>query len=98
MADSNYFYLRYSLEHFWSYFLLLLTSLISYSADDPGIGRLNGTGEVKNILGFWGALSSSIIISMLGELSYILIVFVLYAGIVTIVGIGSVGLVLKGPL
>ena len=76
----------------------LLTSLITYSADDPGIGRLNGTGEVKNILGFWGALSSSIILSVLGELSYILIVFVLYAGIVTIVGVGSVGLVLKVAL
>lgn len=76
----------------------LLTSLITYSADDPGIGKLNGTGEVKNVLGFWGALSSSIVLSVLGELSHILIIFVLYAGIVTIVGIGSVGLVLKGGL
>ena len=73
----------------------LLISLITYSSDDPGIGRLNGTGEVKNVLGFWGALSSSIILLVLGELSHILIIFLLYSGIVTIVGIGSVGLVLK---
>jgi len=78
--------------------IFLLASLITFSAEDPGIGKLKGAGEVKNILGFWGALSSSIILVMLGELSYILIIFMLYAGIVTIVGIGSVSLILKGAL
>ncbi len=76
----------------------LLASLITYSPEDPGIGKLNGTGEVKNFLGFWGALSSSIFLITLGELSYILIIFLLYVGVVTIVGISKKGFVLKGVL
>ena len=35
---------------------------------------------------------------MLGEMSYILIIFLLYSGIATIVGIGKKGLILKGVL
>ena len=51
----------------FSFSLFLLISIFSYSSSDPGIGRLVEKSEIANFFGFWGAISSSILLSRNAE-------------------------------
>ena len=58
----------------------LLISILTHSLSDPGIGKLSGAAEIKNFFGLWGAISSSILLILIGKTSLIFIVFLFYLG------------------
>ncbi len=70
---------------FASVFTLL--SQISYSVDDPGIGKSQTSYEIANYMGFIGAYYSSALFVLLGLSSYILTLFL---------GIQSLRFITKG--
>ena len=59
-----------------SFSLFLVISIITYNSNDPGIGKLVGKSEVTNFFGFWGAISSSVLIILFGKASLLLVVFI----------------------
>jgi len=75
--------------------LFLFVSILTYDINDPGIGRLVGSGGVTNFFGFWGAFSSSVFLSLLGKTSIFLVFFLLYVGVFFILGIIIKGVFLK---
>ena len=75
--------------------LFLIVSIFTYNSNDPGLGKIIGNSEILNFFGFWGAISSSIIIVISGKASLLLIVFVLYVGIFLVLGVNIKKLFLK---
>ena len=78
--------------------LILLTSIYSYSQNDPGFNQLNyniNEYEINNILGLFGAYLSSYSIIFIGTFSYLLVFFIIIEGSKNILGIKSRLIVLK---
>ncbi|MDB4860199.1 DNA translocase FtsK 4TM domain-containing protein [Alphaproteobacteria bacterium] len=67
--------------------LFLFVSIYTYNTNDPGIGRLLGNSEIKNFFGFWGAIFSSIFITLYGKASFFLVVFLSYLGFFMFLGL-----------
>ena len=76
----------------FSFSLFLFVSIYTYNPNDPGIGRLVGKSEITNFFGFWGALFSSIFVTLYGKTSIFLVIFLSYLGIFMFLG-----LILKRP-
>jgi DNA segregation ATPase FtsK/SpoIIIE, S-DNA-T family len=72
--------------------LFLLVSIYTHNLNDPGIGRLVGRSEITNFFGFWGAIFSSIFLTLGGKSSFLLVIFFLYLGVFLFLG-----MVLKRP-
>ncbi len=72
--------------------IFLFVSIYTYNPNDPGIGRLVGRSEITNFFGFWGAIFSSIFLTLYGKASYLLVIFLSYLSIFMFLG-----LVLKRP-
>jgi DNA segregation ATPase FtsK/SpoIIIE, S-DNA-T family len=72
--------------------LFLFVSIYTYNTNDPGIGRVVGRSDITNFFGFWGAICSSIFITLYGKASFFLVIFLSYLGIFMFLG-----LVLKRP-
>ena len=77
---------------FFGFSLFLFVSIFSYSPSDPGIGRLVGKSEIANFFGFWGAISSSVLLILFGKTSYLLVIFLMYLSVFLVLG-----LILKRP-
>jgi S-DNA-T family DNA segregation ATPase FtsK/SpoIIIE len=75
-----------------SFSLFLFVSIYTYNPNDPGIGKLVGKSEITNFFGFWGAIFSSILLTLYGKTSFVLVVFLSYLGVFMFLG-----LVLKRP-
>ncbi|MDC1047114.1 DNA translocase FtsK 4TM domain-containing protein [Alphaproteobacteria bacterium] len=75
-----------------SFSLFLLVSIYTYNPNDPGIGRLIGKSEITNFFGFWGAVFSSVFLTLYGKTSIFLVIFLSYLGIFMFLG-----LILKRP-
>ena len=59
--------------------LIYLTSLYSFSPNDPGFNQFNysiNDSEISNLLGFFGAYLSSYSLVFIGTLSYLLAFFI----------------------
>jgi len=67
--------------------LFLSLSIYTYNPNDPGIGRLVGGLEVTNFFGFWGAISSSILLGMFGRSSFLFVIFILYSSVFLLLGL-----------
>ena len=78
-----------------SFSLFLIISIFTYNSNDPGLGKIVGRSEVINFFGFWGAISSSFLIVLLGKTSLLLVVFILFVGIFFTLGIKIKRLFLK---
>ena len=76
-----------------SFFLFL--SLITYSPDDPGIGKLFDEQEISNVFGFFGAITSSIFYAVFGTPSLIISIYLLYVGIILALGVIKTRLLIK---
>ena len=79
------------LKVFFGLFLIslssfILISIISHSPGDPSIGRLVGDGEIANIFGFWGSISSGVFLMLFGSGSVILSAFILFLGTSFVLG------------
>ena len=72
--------------------LFLFISIYTYNPNDPGIGRLVGRSEITNFFGFWGAIFSSIFLTLYGKASFFIVIFLSYLGVFMFLG-----LVLKRP-
>ena len=75
-----------------SFSLILFVSIYTYNPNDPGIGRLVGNSEITNFFGFWGAVFSSIFLTLFGQASFVLVIFLSYLS-----GIMILGIILKRP-
>ncbi len=69
-----------------SFSLFLFISIYTYNPNDPGIGKLGGGLEITNFFGFWGAVFSSIFLTLFGKASLILVIFLSYLGIFVLLG------------
>ena len=56
----------------------LIISIFTFNPNDPGIGKITGMSEVSNYFGFWGAISSSVLLILFGKVSLLLVVFLFY--------------------
>ena len=72
--------------------VFLFVSLYTYNPNDPGMGRLLDKSEITNFFGFWGAIFSSIFLTLFGKASFFLVIYLLYLGVFLFFG-----LVLKRP-
>ncbi len=78
--------------------LIYLTSLYSFSPDDPGFNQFNynvNESEITNLLGFFGALLSSYSLIFIGTLSYLLAFFITIEGGKLFLGIANRLIILK---
>ncbi len=78
--------------------LIIIFSLLTYSDSDPGFNKLVGNETnfiVKNIFGIYGAYTSSLLLVFIGEISYLLGLFLLYEGIKILLGINNKYIILK---
>ena len=67
--------------------LFLIVSIFTYNPSDPGIGKLVRDSEITNFFGFWGAISSSVFFVLFGKASFVLIFFILYLGVILVLGV-----------
>ncbi len=74
--------------------LIYLTSLYTYSPDDPGYQNFN-EDEVKNILGIFGAYLSSYSLVFVGTLSYLFALFLTIEGCKFFLGIPNRLIILR---
>ncbi len=78
--------------------LIYLTSLYSYSPNDPGFNKLNyniNDSNIENLLGFLGAYLSSYSFIFIGTLSYLLVFFIIVEGGKLFLGITNRMIILK---
>ncbi len=78
--------------------LIYLTSLYSYSPNDPGFNQFNyniNDNEINNFMGFFGSYLSSYSLIFIGSLSYLLVFFITIEGGKLFLGITSRLLILK---
>ena len=77
---------------FFSSFLII--SVLTHQKNDPGIGN-NNKEEILNFFGFFGAISSSLILTLMGLMSLVIILQIFYSGFILILGIRIKKLFLK---
>ncbi len=78
--------------------LIYLTSLYSYSPNDPGFNQFNyniNDNKISNLFGFFGAYLSSYSLIFIGTLSYLLAIFITIEGGKLFLGITSRFIILK---
>jgi len=78
--------------------LIYLTSLYSYSPNDPGFNQFNyniNDNKTNNLFGFFGAYLSSYSLIFIGTLSYLLAFFITIEGAKLFLGINNRLVVLK---
>ncbi|MDC3186735.1 DNA translocase FtsK 4TM domain-containing protein [Pelagibacteraceae bacterium] len=78
--------------------LIYLTSLYSYSPNDPGFNQLNyniNDNKISNLFGFFGAYLSSYSLIFIGTLSYLSAFFIAIEGGKLFLGITSRFIILK---
>ncbi len=78
--------------------LIYLTSLYSYSTNDPGFNQLNyniNDSNIENLMGFFGAYLSSYSLIFIGTLSYLLVFYIILEGGKLFLGINSRFIILK---
>ena len=78
--------------------LIYLSSLYSYSPNDPGFNQLNyntNNSEIDNLVGLFGAHLSSYSLIFIGTLSYLLAIFIVLEGGKLFLGIISRLIILK---
>ena len=78
--------------------LIYLTSLYSFSPNDPGFNQFNNNisdSEIRNFLGFFGAYVSSYSLVFIGTLSYLSAFFIAIEGGKLFLGITSRFIILK---
>ena len=78
--------------------LIYLTSLYSYSPNDPGFNQLNyntNNSQIENLLGLFGAHLSSYSLVFIGTLSYLSAIFIILEGGKLLLGIISRLIILK---
>ena len=73
----------------------LIISFLTSNINDPGIGKLYENIEISNFFGYFGAISSSILLVFLGSFSLIIIFFIFFSGIVLVLGFRVKGLLIK---
>ena len=78
-----------------SFSLFSIISIYTYNLNDPGVGRIVGKSEITNVLGFWGAILSSVLLVLFGKISYLLIIFLFYLGTFLVLGLNLRRPVLK---
>ncbi len=66
--------------------LFLLISIGTHDQGDPGIGKLQSFGDIKNIFGYFGALTASLFLFLFGLYSYVLSFFFSYVGFLLFFG------------
>ena len=44
----------------------LILSILTHNPNDPGIGKLSSETEIFNFFGFWGSISSSVLLVIFG--------------------------------
>ena len=66
--------------------LFLIISIGAHDPKDPGIGKLQTFGDIRNIFGYFGALTSSLFLFLFGFYSYVLSFFFLYVGLLLFFG------------
>ena len=59
-------------------------SLISFSSADPGINFVGSTNEISNMMGIFGAYFSSILYAFLGYSSYLIPIFFIIHGFISL--------------
>ena len=59
-------------------------SLISFSPNDPGINFVGNNNEITNMMGIFGAYFASILYNILGYSSYLLPVFFITHGFISL--------------
>ena len=67
--------------------LFLFVSIYTYNPNDPGIGRLLANSEITNFFGFWGAIISSVFLTLYGKASIFLVIFLSYLSIFLLLGL-----------
>ena len=60
--------------------LALISSIITYKIDDPSLNSGSSNGQVKNILGIFGAYSSDIMLQTVGLASIMLSIIIAKIG------------------
>ncbi len=78
--------------------IIYLTSLYSYSPNDPGFNQFNyniNDSKISNLMGLFGAYLSSYSIIFIGSLSYLLVFFITIEGGKLFLGINSRLIILK---
>ena len=69
----------------FSFFLII--SIYTHNPNDPGIGRFVGNSEITNYFGIWGAVFSSILLTLCGKASYFFAIFLSYFSFFLILGL-----------
>ena len=59
-------------------------SLVSFSSNDPGINFVGNNNEITNMMGLFGAYYSSILYTFLGYSSYLLSIFFIIHGFISL--------------
>ncbi|MDC1054548.1 DNA translocase FtsK 4TM domain-containing protein [Alphaproteobacteria bacterium] len=75
--------------------LILFVSIYTHNTNDPGIGRLVGSSEISNFFGFWGAVFSSVLLTLYGKASFFLVIFLSYLGVFMFLGLAVKKPILK---
>ncbi|MDC0193201.1 DNA translocase FtsK 4TM domain-containing protein [Pelagibacteraceae bacterium] len=70
-----------------SFSLFLIVSIYTYNPNDPGIGRLVGNSEITNFFGFGGAIFSSILLTLYGKTSFLLVIFLFHLSVFLLLGL-----------
>ena len=65
--------------------ILSFVSLISFNPNDPGINFVGNNNEITNMMGLFGAYFSSILYIFLGYSSYLLPIFFITQGFISII-------------
>ncbi len=73
----------------------LILSILTHNPNDPGIGKLSSETEIFNFFGFWGSISSSVLLVIFGSLSIIIVCFTFYVGLLLCIGLTVNKLILK---
>ncbi len=73
----------------------LILSILTHNPNDPGIGKLSSETEIFNFFGFWGSISSSVLLVIFGSLSIIIVCFTFYVGLLLCIGLTVNKLMLK---
>ena len=70
-------------------------SLISFSPNDPGINFVVNNNEIANMMGIFGAYFSSILYAFLGYSCYLLPIFFITHGFISLIRTKNSGVAIK---
>ena len=70
-------------------------SLVSFSSTDPGINFVGDNNDIANMMGLFGAYFSSILYTFLGYSSYLLPIFFIIHGFISLIRNKKNGVAIK---